>query len=63
MKFEVGQVIILDDNEEYIIWKMIDNYIYLMTMKKPIRIVITKYVNNTFEVIKDKNKIKELLEK
>lgn len=63
MKFEEGQVIILDDNKEYIIWKIIDDYIYLMTIKKPICILITKYINNTFEVIKDKNKIRELLQK
>lgn len=63
MKFEEGQVIILNDNKEYIIWKMIDNYVCLMTIKKPICIVITQYINNTFQVIKDKNKIKELLQK
>lgn len=63
MKFEEGQVIILNDNKEYVIWKIVNNYICLMKLEKPVYIVITQYINNTFEVIKDKSKIKELLEK
>lgn len=63
MRFEEGQVIILNDDKEYVIWKIIDSYIYLMTIKKPTRIVITQYINDTFEVVKDKNNIKELLQK
>ena len=60
--FEEGQVIELDNNKDYVIWKIKDEYIYLMTINKPIEIIITKYINDKFEVVKDKDKITALLE-
>lgn len=46
MNLKDGEVIILDDNKEYIVVKRIEcnniNYIFLMTAVKPISIVIAK---------------------
>ena len=57
---EIGNVVSLD-KEEYFIFKIKDNYIYLMTTHQPILIKLCEYKDNKLEVVTDKKQIIKLL--
>ena len=52
MKLEDGQIVTLDNNKDYIIVKQVEfeseTYMYLITAKKPIEVMIVKaqYIND-----------------
>lgn len=65
----VGQVITLDDNKEYMVLNKMNlhniNYVYLVTINKPTEILITTEVhvdgNITLEEIKDNDELDYIL--
>ena len=49
MKLEDGQIITLDNDKDYVIVKQVlyeeTNYLYLMTARKPLEVLVTKLQN------------------
>ena len=65
----IGQVITLDDNKEYMVLNKMNlhniNYVYLVTMNKPIEILVATEVNQDGEIsleeIKDNDELDYVL--
>ena len=65
----IGQVITLDDNKEYMVLNKMNlhniNYVYLVTMNKPVEILVATEVNQDGEIsleeIKDNDELDYVL--
>ena len=66
MNLENGEIITLDNGKDYIVLKQLVNentkYIYLVTYKKPVEVLVTKMIDTNLIPIFDGSELKKVIE-
>lgn len=60
-KYELNDIVILNDNLEYSIIKKVDNYYVFLSLQQPLKVLVGKIINNDIYIEKNKKIIKEVL--
>lgn len=60
-KYDVKDVVILDDDKEYSIIKKVENYFVFMSLEQPLTIFVGTLDNNTIKLVDNKEIIIKVL--
>lgn len=60
-KYDVKDVVILDDDKEYSIIKKVDNYFVFMSLEQPLTIFVGTLENDVIKLVDDKDTIIKVL--